>query len=64
MEKRRINISVNHKKDLAQEFEVSYQSIQMSLDYVFNSKKAKRIRQRAKEMLQEEINKIDIEETK
>lgn len=60
MQKNRIEISSTQKNLLAEEFKTSKVSIQMSLDYVFNSKAAKAIRQRAKELLQEEINKINV----
>ena len=59
MEKLRIHISSYHKKILRDEFLTSKQSVQLSLDYVFNSKRAKAIRERAKELLQEEVDKIN-----
>ena len=58
MQKNRIEISPKLKKQLTQEFDKSSQAIQMSLDYVFNSDNAKKIRIRAKELLIEEANKI------
>jgi len=57
--KLRIHISSYHKKMIRDEFNTSKQSVQLSLDYVFNSKRAKAIRQRARVLLQEEVNKID-----
>ena len=58
MQKNRIELSSTHKKTLTEEFNTSLTSVQMSLDFVFNSDQAKSIRKRAKELLQEEINKI------
>lgn len=55
----RIDISVEHKKALQKEFNTSETSVRYSLNYVFNSSQAKAIRQRAKEMLQEEVEKIE-----
>ena len=49
------------KKQLVKEFSKSLQAVQMSLDFVFNSDSAKAIRERAKELLQEEITKIENE---
>lgn len=60
MQKKTIHISSKHKKDLAEEFGTSKQSVQMSLDYYFNSNQAIAIRSRAKELLLEEANKIEI----
>ncbi|MDN3671659.1 hypothetical protein QWY99_01085 [Flavobacterium branchiarum] len=48
-----------HKKKIAEEFGVSKQTVDMSLSYVFNSDNAKKIRLRAKELLMEEVKKID-----
>lgn len=59
MNNNRIEIPSKYKKQLAEEFETSLQSVQMSLRYVFNSETAEQIRLRAKEMLQEEIEKIN-----
>ncbi len=56
--KNRIEISPQHKKQLANEFKRSKQTIQMSLDFVFNSETAMKIRQRAAELLQLEILKV------
>ena len=56
---KKINLHPDLKNKIALEFKVSSQTVDMSLKYVFNSKKAKKIRARAKEMLQEEINKIE-----
>lgn len=57
-----IYIHYRYKERIAKELSTSKQTVVMALKYVNNSKLAKKIRQRAKEMLQEEINKIEIEE--
>lgn len=59
MTKNAIEIAPLKKKELATEFETSLQTVQMSLKYVFNSKQARNIRLRAKEMLQKEIDEIN-----
>ena len=56
--KNRIEISPKHKKQLAKEFKKSKQTIQMSLDFVFNSDTSIKIRQRAVELMQLEILKV------
>lgn len=53
MKKTRVHPEI--KKQIAAEFECTYQTVTMSLEFVFNSEKAKEIRKRAKEILQEEI---------
>ncbi len=60
--KNRIEISPQHKKQLVSEFKKSKQTIQMSLDFVFNSETAVKIRQRAAELMQLEILKIEPKE--
>lgn len=50
------------KNKISGEFKVSRQAVDMSLKFVFNSDNAKLIRQRAKELLIEEVNQIDISE--
>ena len=42
---------------IATEFDVSIQTVRMSLNYVFNSEKSKSIRERAKYLLQIEADK-------
>ena len=59
MEKLRIEISSKHKKKLMTEFEVSLQTIQYALDFTYNSERSKKIRERAKELLQVELDKIE-----
>lgn len=59
MLKKRIEISSKHKNDIARELNVSKYWVQLSLDHVYDSDKSKAIRRRAKQLLQEEINKIE-----
>jgi len=59
MQKNRIEISSKHKKDLAIEFNTSLTTVQMSLDFVFNSEQAVKIREKAKEMLLKEVDKVN-----
>jgi len=54
----RIEIASKHKNLLAEEFETSLTTVQMSLDFVFNSEQAIKIRNRAKELLLGEANKV------
>lgn len=63
MKKRKIEIAVIHKKQLALEYGVSIQTIHLTLRGVFNSERSARIRQRAKELLQQEIDNIILHET-
>lgn len=60
MQKNTILISSTHKRKLEKEFKTSKTSVQMSLDYIFNSDQAKAIRKRAKQMLEEEAEKVEI----
>ncbi len=55
---KKIIIAPEHKKTLAEEFDVSEQSVRMSLAYVFNSEIAKKIRAQAKQMLLNEAKSI------
>lgn len=48
------------KKQIAKQFKVSAVTVDMSLQYVFNSPKAKGIRLMAKELLENEIKNIVI----
>jgi hypothetical protein len=48
------------KKQIAKELKVTTQSVDMSLKYVFDSDKAKSIRKRAKELLENEVKNIVI----
>lgn len=54
---KKIRVHPELKKQIADEFGVTIQSVTMSLEYVFNSKRAKSIRERAKELLREESEK-------
>ena len=56
MKKIRLHPKLKHQ--LVNEFNVSMQTVSMSLANVFNSDKAKSIRKRAKELLQAEADKI------
>ncbi|EKB61437.1 hypothetical protein [Bergeyella zoohelcum] len=56
---REIRIAPAIKKELASEFKVSYQTIDMTMKYIFNSETSKKIRKRAKEKLLEEANNIE-----
>ncbi len=54
-----IRMHIACKKQIAQEFDVTLQSVYMSLKYIFNSEKAKSIRKRAIEILKEEVKKAE-----
>ncbi len=56
---KKIRVHPDIKKQIAKEFDVTYQTVTMSLEFVFNSEKAKAIRQRAKALLQEELQILD-----
>lgn len=53
---KKIRIHPDFKTQIAKEFKVTMQTVSMSLKYFFDSDKAKAIRKRALEILQEEIN--------
>ena len=53
----KILLSPEHKAQIAKELKVTTQSVRMSLENVFKSKMAKKIRLRAKELLLEESKK-------
>lgn len=55
MKKILLHPELKHK--IKDEFKCSLQTVTMSLEFVFNSEKAKKIRQRASELLKEEIKK-------
>ena len=57
---KKILIHPLHKREIANELNVTTQTVDMSLKYVFDSDKAKAIRKRAKELLQNEIKNITI----
>jgi hypothetical protein len=58
---KKILVHPDLKKQLQKEFKVSYVTVTMSIDGVFASEKAIAIRQRAKELLIAEANKIETE---
>ena len=49
------------KNQIAREFKTSNQNVLTSLSYFNNSEKAQSIRKRAKELLEQEANKVQIE---
>jgi hypothetical protein len=53
-----ILIHPTYKNQIAKEFEVTKQTVDMSLKYVFNSDTSKKIRKRAKTLLEQEAKKI------
>lgn len=57
-----VNIAGFQKKQIAKEFDTTHQNVLMALKYVNNSELAKRIRSRAKEILKNEISKIENQE--
>lgn len=57
-----INIADEHKRILAKEFKVTYQTMRMVLMYVNNSPTARAMRKRAKELLLQEADNIQLDE--
>lgn len=57
---KKIRIDAELKKQISDELNISLQSVRMSLDYVFNSETAKKVRKRAKQLLIEESEKIEL----
>ncbi len=55
---KKILIHPTYKNQIAKEFKVTKQTVDMSLKYVFNSETSKDIRKRAKELLLKESEKI------
>ena len=55
---KKIRLHPDLKKELANEFNVSYQTVSMSLRFVFESELSDKIRERSREMLLVEANKI------
>ena len=55
---KKILIHPTYKNQIAKEFNVTKQTVDMSLKYVFNSENSKDIRKRAKELLLKESEKI------
>jgi uncharacterized protein YggU (UPF0235/DUF167 family) len=56
---KKILVHPDLKKQLQEEFKVSYVTVTMSIDGVFSSQKAIAIRERTKELLLAEVNKIE-----
>lgn len=59
---KKIRIHPELKKQIAKEFQVTIQSVDMSLKYVFQSETAEAIRKRAKELLLIESQNVEIKE--
>jgi hypothetical protein len=59
MNKKRIEISAGHKKELVNKFRTTGTTVQQSLDYYNNSELAKKIRAGAKDLLVAEADKIE-----
>lgn len=57
----KIRIAPEFKTQMAQEFKTSKQNVKTALDYYNNSDLAKKIRIRAKELLQKEANEVLID---
>lgn len=56
----KIRIAPEFKTQMATEFNTSKQNVKMALDYYNQSELAKKIRARAKQLLQEEANKVTV----
>lgn len=57
----KIRIASEFKNQMALEFNTSKQNVKMALDYYNNSELAKKVRLRAKELLLNEANKVQVE---
>lgn len=57
---KKIRIVAEMKKQIAKELGISIQTVEMSLSYFYDSITSRDIRQRAKELLIEEANRIKI----
>ena len=55
----RIFLSVEHKKQLIEEFNTTQPTVQLALDYYNNSELAQKIRDRALELLKNEVKKTE-----
>lgn len=55
---KKIRLHPDFKKQISKDFNVTYQTVSMSLNYVFDSPQSEAIRKKAKELLIEEANKI------
>ena len=56
---KKILIHPTYKNQIAKEFDVTKQTVDMSLKYVFNSETSQHIRKRAKKLLEIEAKKIE-----
>lgn len=57
--KKEIKISYQHKHQLVYEFGVTLETVRQSLCYILLSEKSHRIRGRAKQLLSEELDKVN-----
>ncbi|EKY17903.1 hypothetical protein [Capnocytophaga sp. oral taxon 326] len=58
---KKIRIVYELKKQIAKEMSVTTQTVEMALAYVYNSEVQQNIRQRAKELLQQEADKVQVD---
>ncbi|WP_314299681.1 hypothetical protein [Capnocytophaga sputigena] len=58
---KKIRIVHELKKQIAKEMSVTTQTVEMALAYVYNSEVQQNIRQRAKELLQQEADKVQVD---
>ena len=59
MKRPRINLSNSHREILYKEFPVSKATINNALSYRYDSEISKSIRKRAKELLKDEVKKVE-----
>lgn len=60
MDLKRIEISEQHKKDIAHELNITTQTVRNSLRYIYNGKNAQKVRLLAKQKLQKEADSVII----
>lgn len=58
---KKIRIVYELKKQIAKEIGVTTQTVETALKYVYNSEVQQNIRQRAKELLQQEADKVQVD---
>ena len=58
---KKIRIVHELKKQISKEMSVTTQTVEMALAYVYNSEVQQNIRQRAKELLQQEADKVQVD---
>ena len=58
---KKIRIVYELKKQIAKEIGVTTQTVETALKYVYNSNVQQTIRQRAKELLQQEADKVQVD---